>query len=192
MPINASNVIKTNRINLLPQDEFQSSTFGRILKWALSSFRVMVIVTELIVMSAFLSRFWLDAKNSDLNDELNVSKAQVQAYSDVENEFRLYQKKLSIAKNLYLQNKNSNLIADITKLMPEDLLLSSIQETEGDIQLKAISFSERSVAQFLINLGGLKSLSDVTLSQVASSVDNSFATTFTIDAKLNNQIGGEN
>lgn len=192
MPINASNLIKTNRINLLPQDEFQASTFGRVLKWALSSFRVMVIITELIVMSAFLSRFWLDAKNSDLNDELNVSKAQVQAYSDAENEFRLYQKKLSIAKNLYLQNKNSNLIADITKLMPEDLLLSSIQETEGNIQLKAISFSERSVAQFLINLGGLKSLSDVTLSQVASSVDNSFATTFTIDAKLNNQTGGEN
>lgn len=192
MPINASNLIKTNRINLLPQDEFQSSTFGRILKWALSSFRIMVIVTELIVMSAFLSRFWLDAKNSDLNDELNVSKAQVQAYSDVENEFRLYQKKLDISKKLYLESKNGNLVADITKLMPEDLVLSSIQKNEGDIQLKAISLSERSVAQFLINLGGLKSLSDVTLSQVASSVDNSFATTFTMDAKLNNQIGEQN
>lgn len=191
MPINASKLIKTNRINLLPQDEFQSSTFGRILKWALSSFRIMVIITELIVMSAFLSRFWLDAKNSDLNDELNVSKAQVQAYSDVENEFRLYQKKLNISKDFYLESKNSNLLADITKLMPEDLVLSSIQKTEEDVQLKAISFSERSVAQFLINLGGLKSLSDVTLSQVASSVDNSFATTFTIDAKLNNQSGGK-
>jgi hypothetical protein len=177
----------SNRINLLPQDEFQSSSFGRILKWTLSSFRIMVIVTELIVMSAFLSRFWLDARNSDLNDELGVSKAQVLAYSDIENEFRLYQKKLTIAKGLYLESKNSNLLADITELMPEDLILNSIQKTKDDIQLKAISLSERSVAQFLINLNGLKSLSDVTLSQVASSVDNSFATTFTINAKLNNQ-----
>ncbi|MFZ3301710.1 MAG: PilN domain-containing protein [Microgenomates group bacterium] len=184
MPIDASKITKSKHINLLPQDDFQSSTFGRILKWALSSFRVMVIVTELVVMSAFLSRFWLDARNSDLNEELNIGKAQVLAYKDVEQEFRLYQRKLSIAKNLYLESKSSQLLTDIAKNMPEDLVLSSIQRSAEGIQIKAIGFSERSVAQFLVNLGSLKSLSDVTLSQVASSVDNSFATTFTVNAKV--------
>jgi hypothetical protein len=182
---------KAKQINLLPQDDFQSSTFGRVLKWALSSFRVMVIVTELIVMSAFLSRFWLDAKNSDLNEELNVGKAQVNAYKDVEQEFRLYQKKLAIAKSLYLESKNSILLTDIANNMPEDLILSSIQKGAEGIQIKAVGFSERSVAQFLVNLGSLKILTDVNLSQVASSVDNSFATTFTVNAKLDQQ-GGTN
>ncbi len=182
---------KAKQINLLPQDDFQSSTFGRVLKWALSSFRVMVIVTELIVMSAFLSRFWLDAKNSDLNEELNVGKAQVNAYKDVEEEFRLYQKKLAIVKSLYLESKNSILLTDIANNMSEDLILSSIQKGAEGIQIKAVGFSERSVAQFLVNLGSLKTLTDVNLSQVASSVDNSFATTFTVNAKLNQQ-GGTN
>lgn len=191
MPINAIKITKAKHINLLPRDDFQSSIFGRILKWALSSFRVMVIITELVVMSAFLSRFWLDAKNSDLNETLSVKKAQVLAYSDVEKEFNLYQRKINVAKSIYLGNKNSDLIGDITNLMPEDLVLSSIQKTEEGIQIKAVAFSERSVAQFLVNLGSLKSLSDVNLSQVASSVDNSFATTFTITAKVNQQNGGQ-
>lgn len=182
---------KAKQINLLPQDDFQSSTFGRILKWALSSFRVMVIVTELIVMSAFLSRFWLDAKNSDLNEELNISKAQIVAYKDVETEFRLYQKKLNITKNLYLQTKDSTLINEIVDNMPDDLVASSIQKNPDDIQIKAIGFSERSVAQFLVNLEKLKSLTDVSLSQVASSVDNSFATTFTVSAKVSGQGGSK-
>lgn len=185
MPIN-----KAKHINLLPQDDFQASTFGRVLKWALSSFRVMVIVTELVVMSAFLSRFWLDARNSDLNEQLDINKAQVLAYRDVEQEFRTYQKKLSIAKNLYSDSKNSDVLTQIMSIMPEDLVLSSIQKNQEGIQIKAIAFSERSVAQFLVNLGSLKSLSDVNLSQVASSVDNNFATTFTINAKVTQQLGG--
>jgi len=91
MPIHNT---KSKQINLIPQDEFESSNFGRILKWALSTFRIVVIVTELIVMSAFLSRFWLDAKNSDLNEEINVNKSQIIAYKDIETEFRSLQKNL--------------------------------------------------------------------------------------------------
>ena len=191
MPIDASKISKSKHINLLPQDDFQSSTFGRILKWALSSFRVMVIITELVVMSAFLSRFWLDARNSDLNEELNIGKAQVLAYKDVEEEFRMYQRKLNIAKNLYIESKSSGLLTDIAKNMPEDLILSSIQKNVEGIQIKAVGFSERSVAQFLVNLGSVNSFTDVNLSQVASSVDNSFATTFTVTAKINQQGGSK-
>lgn len=180
MPISKSKII-----NLLPEDQFQSSTLGRILKWALSSFRVMVIITELVVMSAFLSRFWLDARNSDLNEELNINKAQVLAYSNTETEFRSYQKKLSILKSLYNESQNTELISGIINLIPSDVILSSIQKTKDGIQIKALSYTEQSIAQFLVNLSQLGQLSDVTLSQVASSVDNEAATTFTITAKAN-------
>ncbi len=174
---------KAKQINLLPQDDFESSTFGRLLKWALSSFRVMVIVTELVVMSAFLSRFWLDARNSDLNESINISKSQVLAFSDVENSFRNYQKKLSILKNLYAEPKTSDFIVELTGLIPEDVTLTAIQKNDGGLQLKALALSEMAISQFLVNLTNSEKLTDVTLSQVASSVDNSFVTTFTINAK---------
>jgi len=180
MPISKSKII-----NLLPEDQFQSSTLGRILKWALSSFRVMVIITELVVMSAFLSRFWLDARNSDLNEELNINKSQVLTYSSTEAEFRSYQKKLSILKSLYNENQNTELISGIVNLIPSDVVLSSIQKTKDGIQIKALSYTEQSIAQFLVNLSQLGQLSEVVLSQVASSVDNEAITTFTITAKTN-------
>lgn len=183
-------ISKAKQINLLPQDEFQSSTLGRLLKWALSTFRVMVIITELVVMSAFLSRFWLDARNSDLNEKLLITKARISAYSATEAEFRSYQRKLSIAKNLYLQSKDSELLVQITKQLPDEISLTSVQRTEEGLQIKALSLSESAVAQFLVNLIGNKSLTDVNLSQVASSVDNSFATTFTITSKVVNSLKG--
>src|SRR3990167_1085348 len=87
-------------INLLPQEEFESSTFGRVLKWLLSSFRIMVIITELVVMTAFLSRFWLDAKTTDLNDSIKQKQAVIESQNNFEKEFRKTQNRLVIFKEV--------------------------------------------------------------------------------------------
>lgn len=184
MPIRISKNNKSKQINLIPQDEFESSNFGRVIKWILSTFRFLVIVTELIVMSAFLSRFWLDAKNSDLNDSINISKSQVSAYKKIESEFRSLQTRIEIAKSIYSEPKISSLVSNISKLTPADITLTAISYNDGQLTIKALSYSEQSIAQFLINLESSKELSDVTLSQVSSNFDNSAATTFTINSSV--------
>ena len=68
---------KKKNINLLPKEEFDASVVGRLLRWAMGTFRIIVIITEMIVMAAFLSRFWLDAQNSDLNDEIRFASSQI-------------------------------------------------------------------------------------------------------------------
>lgn len=184
--------VKQKTINLIPQDEFESSMMGRVLKWALSSFRVMVIATELIVMSAFLSRFWLDARNSDLNEELEIAKAQVGAYTEIETAFRQNQQKLEILKQLYSESKLSETVNVFSKLIPADITLNSISIVEGLLQLRAGAFSENSIAQFIVNLE--KNLSaqaganfnNINLSQVSSSTDNSNLTLFTITGEVGN------
>ena len=70
---------KNKSINLLPQEEFDASIFGRTLKWAMGTFRIIVIITEMVVMGAFLSRFWLDAQNSDLDNSIKIASAQISA-----------------------------------------------------------------------------------------------------------------
>jgi len=45
----------------------------------MGSFRIIVIVTEIIVMGAFLSRFWLDAQNSELDSSIKIASAQITA-----------------------------------------------------------------------------------------------------------------
>lgn len=182
---------KRKSINLLPQEGFESSNLGRILKWALSTFRTMVIVTEMIVMGAFMSRFWLDAKNSDLNDSINIAKAQVIAYSDVEKEFRSDQKKLGIIKSLYSENRYSDILQSISNSLPPDVSLISITISAGQVQMKARSGSERSIAQLITNLQKSQFLKDPQLSQLSSSVDNGAITTFTVTANLATKKGSK-
>ena len=173
--------VKQKNINLIPLDEFESSTAGRILKWALSSFRVMVIATELVVMSAFLSRFWLDARNSDLNEELEISKAQVGAYIDIETNFRSIQRKLKIVKTMYSEPKMSEYMNTFLKLIPQDISLNSVSIADNQLQLRAGAFSENSIAQFLINLEKSGSFKDLNLTQISTSADNSNVTVFTVN-----------
>lgn len=179
---------KVKLINLMPQDEFESSDLGRILKWALSTFRVMVIITELVVMSAFLSRFWLDAKNSDLNDEISVYKAQISAYSDIEARFRSLQERTSIIKAIYSGKTMTSIVTDITNTVPGSVSLTSISFSEGQVIIKATSTLEESIAEFLVNLANSKNLSEVNLTQVSSNIDGEAQTNFTVNAIVK---GGE-
>lgn len=176
--------VKNKLINLLPRDDFETSVLGRILKWALSSFRVMVIITEIVVMSAFLSRFWLDARNSDLNEELEMGEAQVNAYEEVELEFRSIQKKLGIAKILYNEPKSTQVLSDIAKTLPPDIFLSSVTLNQTSLLIKAASFSESSIAQFVTNLEANKNFSDIELSQISTDQDNPNIIIFTINGKV--------
>ena len=57
-------------INLLPREEFEQKTVGRFLIWALTVGRWIVIVTELIVITAFLSRFKLDRDLANLYEKI--------------------------------------------------------------------------------------------------------------------------
>lgn len=175
---------KRKNINLLPTEEFKSSTLGRALRWTLSTFRVMVIVCEMIVMGAFLSRFWLDARNSDLNEEINIAKYQVLAYEQVETEFRSLQKKLSITKELYSQQEVSSLIDVVGQYLPSDVLLNSVSVVEELIQIKASSFSEKSIIQFIVNLESTEIFDEINLGQISSSIDDESFITFTLRTSL--------
>lgn len=175
---------KSKQINLIPQNDFEVSTIGRILKWALSTFRVMVIVTELIVMSAFLSRFWLDTRNSDLNEEIKVNKTQILAYRDVERQFRSMKSRLSIAKKMYSNPMVNDLLSEVTQIVPEDIMLSSISVAEKQVTIKSFSFSEKSIAQFLANIDKLKSVEKANIAQISSSIGDNIATSFVIKAAI--------
>lgn len=95
---------KKATINLLDTGGFTDTVSGRILAWILSSFRVIVIVTEVLVMLAFLSRFWLDAQNSDLEQQIRQTQAVITASQPFEKDFKDTQARLKIF-NDYAQDE---------------------------------------------------------------------------------------
>lgn len=178
---------KSDKINLIPKDKFTDTLVGRVLTWLMSTFRVIVIIVEMVVMIAFLSRFWLDAKSSDLDDEIESRIAQIQAQSSVEREFNLVQQRLGIFSTMISQDK-SNLkeIKKISSYLPSDVFLSRISLTESGIKIDGLSPSEMSIAQFIVNLSSIEDYSGVNLTQVDIDNENSGLLSFNIDIKLNN------
>lgn len=172
---------KNKTINLLPQEEFETSTLGRVLKWAMGTFRIIVIVTELVVMGAFLSRFWLDAQNSDLNDSIGIKSAQISAQSDFEKQFRSIQNKLNIFTSLANEPQPSGKLNIISSKVPPDIVLSGISIGDTSAQLKGTAGSEVGIAQFLSNLQTEKTLKTVELGSLSTTENNALLTVFTLN-----------
>jgi Tfp pilus assembly protein PilN len=171
---------KNKSINLLPQEEFDASILGRTLKWAMGSFRIIVILTEMIVMAAFLSRFWLDAQNSDLDNSIKIASAQISAQSAFEKEFRGVQKKLNIFKQITASIPKSSRLEFVASKIPSDIVLSSMNVQDNTVMLKGIAGSEVSVAQFISNLKSDKTVKKVDLDSLGSSDQNQALITFLI------------
>lgn len=172
---------KKSQINLLPQEEFEASVLGRALKWAMSTFRIIVIVTEMIVMGAFLSRFWLDAKNSDLAELITLESSFITAQIDTETQFRDLQKKLSIFKIINSAKKPSEKIDSITSKLPQDVYLTSISVQDESAQVRGVAGSDIGIAQFIANLKAEnKSFKGAEIGSLSSSEENPSLTLFTV------------
>lgn len=184
---------KQEEINLLPEKGFESSTTGRVLAWILSSFRVIVIVTEVIVMVAFLSRFWLDAQNSDLSDEIEQKQALLTASLSFEKEFKNTQKRLKIYSDLSKQEDTiSTSLITITNYLPQDLFLKQTNYSNNIYQVKGTSPNETGIQQFIVNLLSSGKFSEVALDEIVTNSKDPNVLEFSLTAFLANQKQGEN
>jgi Tfp pilus assembly protein PilN len=157
------------QINLLPEAGFEVTSAGRVLSWILSTFRIIVIVTEIIVMIAFLSRFWLDAQNTDLNDEIEEKTAVLTASKNFEREFENTQDKLKIFSELTTsEGKYTQVLSTVTSYLPTDLFLSVLTFKENALEIEGYTSNEISIEQLMVNLSASGKFSEVGIIEVAT------------------------
>lgn len=87
-------------INLLPSDDLENRPGGAFLRWALTWGKRVVTVTELVVILAFLSRFWLDTTLADTTEEISHKRAVVVAEGEFEREFRQFSQRMDKARKI--------------------------------------------------------------------------------------------
>ena len=155
------------KISLLPQEDFEKSSFGRVLTWALSAGRVIVITTELIVVIAFLSRFWFDRTLTDLNEEIEQKSKLVQAQKSLETEFRNVQNRIIQARDTDTKEQKIKLAQDILGKVPAEIRLDKVSAEKDLIVVDGISLSEAAVEGFIISLEKLN-IGVVSLSQLST------------------------
>jgi|SRR3989344_433840 len=175
---------KKRQINLLPREGFEETTTGRVLTWIITTFRIIVIFTELIVVSAFVARFFLDASNSDLTDELERKLNIVKSNYGFEREFKNTQTRISSYENLNNNNFSySEVLKNLTQYLPGEVFLESIAVSQDEVSLSGRSLSERGIQQFLVNLKAQEIFKEINLGQVGYKEGDLFLT-FNVDVSL--------
>ena len=146
-------------LSLLPDSENPRSFGAKLLKWLTSTGRVTIIVTEFVVVSVFISRFWLDRKNSDLGEIVRQRQAILETTSQFESEFTNLQKRLSYIKTFYQNQPDySYQLNSLVSSTPQDLFFQNItispdeKAKETSVKTTLIAYKEESIVSFITNL----------------------------------------
>jgi Tfp pilus assembly protein PilN len=146
-------------ISLLPNDENNNSFLGRFLRWVTTAGRVIIVFTELIVILAFLSRFWLDRKNSDLSEILRQQKAILASTKEFEDDYTSLQLRLQYIKGFYKSEpKYIDNLNSLIQSLPSGIYFQNfnLKNDEKTSQISATvelySFQEDAIVNFITNL----------------------------------------
>ncbi len=173
-----------DKINLLPKNQFETSSVGKLVQWAVDTGRWIVVLTEFVVICAFLSRFYFDTKLANLFDEVKQKQAIVDSALSFEESFRAVQDKIKIIKSMLAEErKPSTAMAEITQFLPLDTFLTSINLNREKLSISGYSLSERSLNVLLSQLVFKSGLKEVSLDSVSSPKDDSQGIIFTISAE---------
>lgn len=159
-------------INLLPGEELEKAPFGKFLKWALSAGRYIVVVTELIVLLAFLSRFKLDRDLSDLSEILARQKSIIVASQAFENKIRNLQSRLaSIVEITTKSLPPEKYLSLITNTTPTEAMVTQLKVTGNQVIISGTTGSEAGLATLVTTLAQDPKVKDLSVDSVAQNKD---------------------
>ncbi len=171
-------------INLLPKDSFNYSALGKFLSWATTSGRVLVVLTEFVVLLAFGSRFYFDKKVNDLKEEVDQKQVQIQAFADTEKAIRTVLAKQTpitgyMAGNLSFVKRYD----ELGSIMPSGVRLEELTLNSTGMTLDGSSDTELGFAQLIQRLKKIEgvtrlSMKETSFDQSTGTVKFSIQTTF--------------
>ncbi len=133
-------------INLLPKDPFLSTPMGKLLRWATTAGRYLVIFTELIVVVCFGSRFTLDRQITDLNSSILQKRVIIESYGNLETNVRSVQQKIDQYSQIETQSNLADAFPKLISVIPPDIRLERLT-----IQPNSVSFAGKATTQEILN-----------------------------------------
>lgn len=126
-------------MSFLPDEENTNSLSARVVKWATTAGRFVIVFTELIVVSAFLSRFWLDRTNSDLSEAVRQQKAILESTQEFEVDYSNLQRRLKLVRTLYdSQPDYADKLMALASSVPPEVTFEQLS-LEQDPKSKAVN-----------------------------------------------------
>jgi hypothetical protein len=151
-------------INLLPKDSFEFSALGKVLKWVTTVGRVLVVLTEFVVLLAFATRFYFDRKLSDMGEVLDQKKVQIEAYGTVEAEMRRVLEKQQPVKAAQTGGLGFGPKIDyLTGIVPVGTVLDGLTLNKDGLGISGVAQSEYGFAQLVASIKKMPNVSKVNM-----------------------------
>ena len=142
---------KPHSINLLKNT--QNGFSAEFINWTLTIGRLLVIITELIALGAFLYRFSLDRHIIDLRSQIKQKQVIIASQKDNEAKYRDLQDRLYLASNFSaLSQERIKTLKDILGLTPQDMKLKNLSLTKDVLSITANAQGISSLSIFVNSL----------------------------------------
>lgn len=152
-------------INLIRDQK--SDLLERIINWSLGVGRILIIVTELVALGAFLWRFGLDQQLVDLHTEIKQKQAIVSAFKKNEDEYRNLQDRLSLASNFTLvQEKRIQVYNEILDLATTGITFNKLSLTSDRLVMEITVDSVSSLSNFTNALKTYPQIESVSIDKI--------------------------
>lgn len=176
-------------INLLPQDPFYETPIGRVMAWASTVGRYLVIFTELVVIVSFASRFKLDRDLTDLNSGIQQRSQIVDSYGELENNIRVTQTKTGYLVQQQYEYNSITVLDTVTQSLPQDVVLTMVQVFSQGVQITGTAFTPEALAQMVRNLQKQSIVSTLFVDQIKSDSHGGAGLEFVIHMQLKQKTG---
>jgi Tfp pilus assembly protein PilN len=176
------------KINLAPRDPFYESTLGKLIQWALTIGRYLVIFTELVVILSFLSRFQLDRTVTDLNTAIVQKQRVIESYGDLEQNVRDVQKKIDTYSQLKEKEPFTQSLTKLSAITPTDIRYQDLTIQKGAITIVGHAGSRQAIEQFIVNLQADPYFSNVVSENISNRDSQTTGYDFQISAMVTSQV----
>ena len=177
-------------VNLLPKDAFAQSGVGKMLNWALSTGRYIVVFTEMVVILTFLSRFTLDRQLTDLNESILKKQTVMNSYANIETIVRQVQAKAEFIEENEGDIKTVELLNFLSNIAPSDIVFDQLSVQFNQFTLNGTAYSLTSLSEFVDDIRADDTFTDV-ISERIETTQRSSGVTFVLRAKFNEVADSE-
>jgi len=158
---------KNVSINLLGDSELEHTPVGRIVSWAVTYGRYIMIGTEIVVLLAFISRFSLDRKLTDLKEDISQKQDIIQANIQFERDVRTLQDKLAKIKTLTSHPVSQlDVLTFFQSVVPSGVYFRSYDQSSNKLSVSAVAGSTDAFSQFIANLQASKIITGVDIGDI--------------------------
>lgn len=155
--LSSINLIKNKQIPL----------FDKFMNWTLTVGRLIVIITEVVAVVAFVYRFSLDDRLVNLHSTIKQKQSIISVLKNDENSYRNLQDRIALAKTFAAKAAKSNqTIADIAILIPSQTKINNLTLNKDRVNLEADVTSISSLASLIDSLKGYPEIKSINIDNI--------------------------